>query len=572
MKKKGWILTILAGLLVVSGIVSFILVLSPSTNFDPLVDHLAKILHTNRNYLTITIPPRYNRYPGTLIVPYEGMEFLARATSSTDPILRRSSPVPVKTRFHNKQDIEAILENLLGENEFSLSGSTFVELEVSDSVTVETEASNLKEIIKKDYLENGYREKTRLEAQIISKAFEGTIRLVVHSDSSKSSDSLLELKKLLDESEIVSSTKVKVAFLKSESDALEIVSKQPIVYAYESVGTKFAEQTLGDEPQNEDFELVDLTSADIEKIRGNNDREKETATSENKRWGLVLVANGYFEKYSKLDRKGAIASVSRVRKSLSKFQPTFVSLIESSRENPLSAKRFLDQTVELSMYLLSNPVDYLVVYYLGHGLTLKNGEMVFPFTNITAEQISSLTSRNSVTVETDEFDALNGKTLYDAVTFSGVPTTLVLDACFEHEGMIAELNGLGFTPSLDYFGDADIMTGELGQISNLLKRFGSDFQYRTAKNPVVFSAKPGLPTELTDDPESVLAERIGPLAARIARSVMYNTPLRNDTLSKILYDLADLKSGIGEITTEGTITWSDFEVQEEILGKVTYRY
>jgi hypothetical protein len=251
-----------------------------------------------------------------------------------------------------------------------------------------------------------------------------------------------------------------------------------------------------------------------------------------------------------------------------------VKNLYSTEQKPLSDKDILTFTADLTLQLLEKPLDYLVVYYSGHGLSLPNGELVLLQGNL-KKDFAEKSAQNS-TPQTSSFDdgMLLAETLFNSFELANVPFTLMIDACYPNDEMQQALTRVNMSTigsdgtGLIYTGDKPIITNELSELSAVFQRIGNRLSYRTGNDIVVFSSKPGANAVLKPNPDAPFDYELAPIALRLARYTQYDLPGDPVSLGQLIASVADFKSGVGEIGLSGTITWSKLDLIDGSLQSV----
>lgn len=125
---------------------------------------------------------------------------------------------------------------------------------------------------------------------------------------------------------------------------------------------------------------------------------------------------------------------------------------------------------------------------------------------------------------------------------------------------------------LQYTGSEFLITDEMAQIGQTLWNIGNRFPYRTTNDPIIFSSKPGARSVFRKNPNSYFSLKLAPLASRIARYQNLTETNSELPLSVMISALPDFKSGVGEISLTGSVTWSELTNMQQTLAQVKPRW
>jgi hypothetical protein len=256
------------------------------------------------------------------------------------------------------------------------------------------------------------------------------------------------------------------------------------------------------------------------------------------------------------------------------YAPAFTKQLNSTKEAPISDQRLLEWTVDLTLELLEEPVDHLIVYYTGHGLSLPNGEIVLLQGNVNKDYAERAVQSYNPSISVSGDGLLLVEQLYDAIAMTNVPFTLIIDACYPNDEMADALTRVSMLlgdkegSELYYIGNNALITDELSDIGKVMREIGSRFEYRQQDNAVIFSSKPGAKSVFKPNPIDPYGLDLPPLASRILK---YSDYINNDnnklSLADIIKANIDSKNGLGEISLNGSITWSNLDAMSDSLGK-----
>lgn len=227
------------------------------------------------------------------------------------------------------------------------------------------------------------------------------------------------------------------------------------------------------------------------------------------------------------------------------------------------------------MKMLSQPVDYLLVYYTGHGLSLPNGELMLLMGNTKknyAEKGAEILSSNTNSADDG---LISVGSLYNALAMTTVPFTLIVEACYPNKEMQNALNRVSMLLGtrdgsvLLYDGDQDLVTDEVSHLKKIIDKIHIRFPYRFEDNVLIFARNPGMTAEFERNPTNFYGYTIPPLAAKFLRYSQYAPSSQQGlSLADVLITNIDSKSGIGEISLSGTVSFSDLRELNDKLSDV----
>ena len=245
-------------------------------------------------------------------------------------------------------------------------------------------------------------------------------------------------------------------------------------------------------------------------------------------------------------------SAKTVADEFRRFHPSLVSSFHATHDKPLLKADVRRITQEVATAAKSQELDFLVVYFIGHMLVRDDGE------------ITLLTGDSSFnTINSDPNSTLTLRELYESLTQAERPFVIFVDGCLESNliDKFREKTGFvlpGRAGQMNYFGSADLITDELTQFQKALDIFAAKHIYLHTANPVILGAKPGTVAPGVRDPKNGWGARHGPLAERIVRMRrVVQSAGSNRPLHKLVRGTVDFNR-VGQITSEGTISWSDF--------------
>ncbi|WP_430409285.1 hypothetical protein [Kordia sp.] len=555
MKKK---IIIALTLIIVSIILVFIL---PRFFFKKdLKDSLSSILNISPDNLILNLPPSGSRVPGSVLLPYNNSYLIYNLNDHSDSDLIKGKTFSVMGEINDFSKITSNPSSGIMESVFSNSQHFKVLIKIDEGQVSELPINRLKEIVSesKDVI-GAINEKK--QPIIIYKAYSGIVSYVISAKDEKGIDLLNDFNEDVKElSKKMPKIEIKSSLKKEKSISFKLT--EPVIIAYEALLIDFVINNLS----IDDIKpiLTPITVDELEAIESKNS-DKISKKNEKKNWGLITIASGHFKNMASLDAPEAKQSADLVKDILNKYAPKFIKSLHSSEDDELTDDELLDWTIDLTMEMLNNPVDYLLIYYVGHGVSLPNGEIVLLQGNLNKDFAERAIENITPNTSSSGDGLLLTETLYNSFEMTGIPFTLFLDACYPNAEMQKALQRVSMTlgsedgTNLIYYGNEDFITDEMSEISNVLSEIGNRFQYRTNKNPIIFSSKPGAKAIFQDNPISYYSTGVAPIAKRLINYSQYNNYQNPISLYQLIRNTTDLRQGIGEISLGGTITWSNFD-------------
>lgn len=531
---------------------------------------LAQALGTNEKALSLNLPPSSQRLPGTIIAPYKD-----RVLTYGGPF-RDDERIITGMAFESSGFVDSSLE-LVG----SLSSSVLrealnnrekveIEINIRDGRVLEMNVPELKEIIAD--LEYAADKRDLREKQfIIHKAYEGVVEYVVSSKDGKSAGFFADLDAQAQATaKSLAEIEYSIGNNRDESFSLSVV--EPVVLAYECLSVEDVAVNLSGSGSDTEIELQEVSSRQMFDVGKVNAPKVAPKSPAQKRIGLITIASGHFDYLSSMDIPEVVSSAKKVHATLEKYGPVYENRLYSSSANTLTDTGILEWSIDLTIELIEQELDFLIVYYAGHGLQRGDAELLLPQGNLKKNFAEA--ALNSV--EHPELDDgyLTAETLYDALGTTGTPYALIIDACFPSSEIQESLNNVYMTQvaptsgELLYYGPHDLITNEMVSLSKTLRDIGNRFQYRTSDDVVVFSAKPGVLAPLVRDPDDLISDRMAPLASKLISSYESSFPQNDRSLADLIQSIIYTRGSLGEITLSGSISWSDQSELNAILGDV----
>lgn len=532
-----------------------------------LKESIAEALNTDPTNLILNLPPHPGRYPGSILLPHDN-----------GYVVYEHSDRPEITNDNNFKITANLSQigNYGGQSAGVLSGvfSNYdhfnVDLEITNGHIIELTVTELKHRIQNNSSVLHAINK-RLRPIILNKVFEGIISYHISAKDEEGAKILAETQTKVNELQrrnedisingsVVNDRKISFSYLK------------PTVIAFEALEVNLVMNDLsGDEF---DPILSPLSIENLEKLKSSN-KLNSTPVTNTKSWGLITIGSGHFENLASNDVPEATKSAHLVYDFLNTYQPDYSKLLMSTEEHPITDDSLLDWSIDLMMDMSSNPVDYLVIYYTGHGMSLPNGELALLQGNVNKDFAEKALENLNPQIASPSDGIITAQTLYNSIEVSGIPFTLIIDACYPSDEMQLALNRVSMNLTnengslLVYTGDAAFITNEMDEVSDALWNLGTRFSYRTNNNPVIFSAKPGAKAVFKENPNSIYDMKLSPLAARI---INYSNYYPIPSLSELILGIIDNKGGLGEVTLYGSVSWSNLDNMKAEIGNLDSSY
>ena len=504
---------------------------------DPLRSALAQSFRVHSDMLFINMPPATGRYPGAVFVQADRLlpiEFV----NPSDERLRRGPPVSVSVTMNTR----ALSEGTLGLGYFKQlidSGMTKVmSVTVTDVVLIEMRAGDIKSILMSsdDAQKAAMRNSTVF---VISKAYEGHMRVTLKTTSETQAETIVR--------ELASAMpRAKVDFQIGLTNRISVTFSTPTVVAYELMKADYLSNSLSIEPS--DVVFTPVKEAAVPPVLMTSPYDYSGPLD----WGLLTLSSGVYPSNPIWDQTWNAWSAKTVQRELDYFAPHFRYAVHATPVQPLTRDAALSAARKSAQRAIVEGIDLIVAYYIGHSVVRRDGEIVL------------LTGDSSIdTIHTVDEATLSLCTLYDALDASDLPFVLLVDGCLESDAIDNYRESLGFVlpqrfGAMDYHGSEEYITDELSRYVHSLNNFATKHRFLHTSNPVIFAAKPGTVAPGVLDPLHDWGPLHGPLAKRIAwmvNRVRFTRPSR--PLQEAIRGTVDFNI-TGELTSEGTISWSDF--------------
>lgn len=528
-----------------------------------LKDAIAQAVNADSSSIVLNIPPKPYRVPGTILSPKKtGFLLYAQGDMEHENIVSGET-FSIEANVQDLSSVKSGIDSSIFKNVLNNSDHLNVSVNISNARVVELPIPALKEIATNDNstdqaLKNGH------DPVIINRAYVGKVEYVIKAEDQLGIDTLL---KMSDKSlEISERRGVDFSFadrIESKKEISFSIAK-PIIFAYELMSMKKVTTELSDEAF--DLNLTQISSRRAGQLIDASASSDSAQSHQPQKWGLITISSAHYSLDAGLNVPEAAEGERLVNELFSKYNPVFVKNLRSTQSQPLSDEKVLEFSIDLTMELLTKPVDHLLVYYTGHGLSLPNGEMLLLQGNVQKDYVEKSLDAIDPQIASENDGLLTVSALHNALGTSGVPFTLIIDACYPNDEMQNSLThvhmqmGSRDGSGLEYFGNEALITDELAQIGRAMRDIGLRFPYRTAQNAVIFSSKPGARSVFRENPVDPYGFKVPPLASRLLRLSIYTEAAKSDqNLANLIRPTIDSVGGLGEIGLDGSITWSDID-------------
>lgn len=533
-----------------------------------LTSELARALGTNAKVINLNLPPSPLRLPGTIIAPYKDRVLTYGGPFRDDNRIISGDEFNVSGVLSDTIALAGSLSSSILREALRNREDVVISVNITDGRILEMRIPDLKEVVAAQKYATQKRN-VREKQLVINKAYEGIVEYIISKKSEKNADFYTKLKNKAEASAKRNVT-VKYSAVSEGDQSFHFSIKKPIIIAYECLNITDLNDTLSGEETSIEFQEV--TSEQVLQAGYENQPRLSPSSKSPKRIGLISIASGHFDHLATMDIPQVVSSAKEVQKILSQFHPVYEKHLYSTPKEVLTDTKILEWSIDRTLELIDKKLDFLIVYYAGHGFQRGDGELLLPQGNLRKNFAEA--ALESISIPNDHDGYLTAQTLFNAFGTSGTPYVVLIDACFPSEEMQQALNRVYMTlfsksdGNLLYHGPNALITNEMSEIAKTLREIGSRFPYRTDNNVLIFSAKPGVLAQLVDDPFDVTGEKMAPLAAKFITNYQSTFPQRDLSLSDLLLSIIDTKGSLGEVTLVGSISWSDLSTMKAQIGDI----
>jgi hypothetical protein len=530
-----------------------------------LKDAIASAVNVESSKLLLNLPPKPVRAPGTILSPQSSSFLIYTPGSLTDENLLKGETFSIDAKLDDKSKVNGMIKNSLLSTAFDNNTHLEVSLNITNAYVTELPIKYLKERAEESELVADAIQKGN-EPVIVSRSYVGKVEYIIRARDEIGIQTLIDMSKKGYE---IAKTKLgsfKFSDRIEGSKEIGFSISRPIVFAYEvmSVGKVATDLSSGDE-----IGLTEISARRATELASENELSKIDNVN---KWGAVTISNAHYSNFSSLNVPQATQAANLMADFMESYNPVFSKRITSTKDKPLTDEVLLNWSVDFTMKMLENPVDHVIVYYTGHGLSLPNGEVVLLQGNVNKDYAERATESGTPSSSQLGDGILLVEQLYNALDISGVPFTLIIDACYPNDEMAQALTRVNMLlgdkngTDLLYTGSESLITNELSDIGRVMRLIGSRFDYRTKSNAVIFSSKPGAKSVFKANPIDPYGIDLPPLAAGILKYGEYISSENSRlNLGTIIRKNIDSVNGLGEVSLGGSITWSNLEPMLEIF-------
>lgn len=387
---------------------------------------LAAVLNTDSKMLVLNLPPAPSRYPGTILLPVGNSYAVFNYSDADHPQMQLGNKFEITAEVKDFSNVKSSPAAGILSGVFSNQQHFTLNIDISEGRIMELSTKDLKAMVN----ENPSIIKAANERKkpiILQRSYEGVVTYQIKAKDEKGAELLAQVEeegKTL--SKRVPEMTIEATNAKDKSVGLRI--DEPVVIAFEGLEVSYVIDNLSSEPE---LQLTKVTESEVIAFAEINEQiiASKTEASPQVEWGLVVITSGHFENLATLDVPEVIASGTVVEDVLSQYKPKFVKTLVSTLENPITEEKLNNWAIEQNMELFGSTVDYLLVYYAGHALSMPNGELALLMADVNndyAERVNDIFRLG--TTSTDD-GIVSAQLLYDHFGVTGIPYTVIMDAC-----------------------------------------------------------------------------------------------------------------------------------------------
>lgn len=534
-------------------------------HINPLHQAIEKACNTDSSKLNVNLPPNKGRMPGAILAPMDKSFLVYSEGVKNETELLKGEKFSTKAVLNDTFILNGIIDSDIFSTIAENSTNVSIELNIENANVFEMKIPNLKKLITENKLVKNAMRTKEVQPIIVYKSYKGIVTYTIHAKNEIGLKALNDLNEIWSELDGHVSANFNFTENIQSKKKLQFGINSPIVFAYEAMQAKTVLNDLSGDAVS--IKLTPINSTLIENIAQEN--SKNVKKLDKQSWGLITISNSHYDNFD-LDVPEAGNGANLVNKVLKQYRPQYHKQISSFNDKSLSEEKLLMKTIDITMDLLENPVEHLVIYYSGHGLSLPNGEQILLMGDIQKDYAERSLTIGQYDDRSNSDGLLQVEKLYKAFEMAGVEFTLIIDACYPNQEMqdtLTRVNMMMGSPdgsNLDYFGNQPLITDELSEVASTISRIGQRFEYRMTDNVVIFSSKPGAKALFVDNPINPYGLKLPVLAAKI----LENGYLRKVPLGQLIKQSIDTSNGLGEISLQGSITWSNLESMENTLKKI----
>lgn len=528
-----------------------------------LKDAIADAVNTDPSALILNMPPMPARLPGSILAPRKKSFLVYSAGDQAHEDLIEGDKFTIEATMKNLSQVGSSVGSNIISTAFNNNNHLEVSLYISNANILELPISTLKQLSKEN---NSVQSalKRNLNPLIVNRSYFGDVEYIIKAKDDLGVDVLGDIADMGYQVAEERSGHFKFTDRLESKKEVSFSIAKPIVFAFELMD-------IGSLTTELSGEITEISLTPISERRAyslNTPIEKLGLSNNQKKpkWGLITISSAHYSNNATLNVPQATEGANIIEALFKKYKPDFVKRLGSTKDTPLTDEKLLEWSIDLTMDLLKEPVDHLLIYYTGHGLSLPNGELLLLQGNVNKDFAERAVEAVNPNTAANDDGLMLAQTLYSSLGASGVPFTLLIDACYPSDEMQQALTRVSMVigsrdgTNLYYYGNQALITNEMSEIACTMSEIGQRFPYRNEDNAVIFSSKPGATSMFLENPINPYGLDLPPLASRILRYSQY-APIEpgDQSIANVIRANIDTVNGIGEIGLDGSITWSNIE-------------
>ncbi len=552
----------------ISVVLALIVFIVPEHQQKSLKDAIASAVNVDASFLNLNLPPMPARLPGSILAPRNGSFMIYKEGKATNNDIIVGESFSIEASLQGAVTAKGFVGSNIISAAFDNDKDLNVSLKISDAHVLELPIPSLEDIVLDDNTVSNAL-KRGVNPSIVNRSYIGRVEYIIKAKNEKGLEALSELKDMGNEIAENSSRNFKLIDRFKTEKEIEFSIEKPIVFAFELLDINMLtaefspddtltrgylpDDTLAGSYSTDEFNEISLTPVSPQRPQRAADQNSPTAPSqtenrESTKWGLIVISSAHYSHDAELNSPQSAEGSVVAEKIFEEYNPTFVKKLLSSSEKPLTDDMIMGWSTDLAADLSETPVDHLIIYYVGRGLTLPNGEIQLLQGNVNRDYTERAVEASAPKTSRESDGMMLVETLHSAIGASGIPFTLLIDACSPKD---------------------KIISGKISDIAHTLKTTGKRFPYRNETDAVIFSSKPGSAALYHENILNPYGVDLPPLASGLLKYSAF-APLENDeqNLADMISANIDWIDGIGEITVDGTVTWSNLETLQNTLKNI----
>jgi hypothetical protein len=500
---------------------------------------------------------------GVLLVGSQNHQMIWQPSTLAEPTFQ-SLPLLDWSLLVNQDAVSAVASNYFG-TLFNAENNHRISMRISECQVAEVSASQVQAGLAET---SDPQNVASARMVVILRSYTGRLELKIERGNRCPIDVWrIQLQRLKEVS--ASSQGLTIQITTATDQQLNVVWREPVVFAFE------AAQVFRD---GSSVKLVPIGEREIalrrpDLFKPSSSSSESPSSRKRINWGLGWIASGYYSNLSALNQPWNIESAYFARDALTEYQPTFVEGLAGTEMEPLNVDRIRQFAQRLAQRAAGERCEFFICYYIGHALLNQGRKLALVTGQTTVADLQAALASN----DWDQYKTfLPVSELHEWLTTPGTPFLLLVDGCMESKAVQSQIGELGFRfdpkhPSvLFYSGPNEVVSpGDIGALTQLLREVGRVEPFLQSRNPVAFAAKPGTFALARENPLLAAGPLIGPLAHQLYKELL-SYPISPGTLPSLKVFLAEILGfrGVGEISLEGGISWSDYTQWDEVTSRL----